>query len=618
MGGAVHAIEHAINSIEHTINHAVDVIGDLFEEEETIINLSFSKLFPENNNLYKNKFLNASIKYKTTGINPFTQMLYSKINFLNAKHFEKLGMTAKVTGYVYGLSEDIVKAYLEQNRYCLEPTNILYTEESIYLLKYIDITQNNNKYGCLTKTVSEPTSHGTYSETVEAIEINENVYILNTDENGNIINSGYDYEFVKLNVENSESFTGDGNTTDFTLTGSNKIYEIISVTIDDVETDEYSVSNLCLDNTTISFSEPPSDGSSIVVTYEYLDETSTTIETITLENRRNTVSIQYDCNTETNYLYGFINDIQDKLFEQDFLFIPVKHSGSFVNTDNANKVLMREIGVNYDSITESLSNKYIKEAFISLYTTRNNELYNDIFNLLYGTKDSKKTLIISNNNIDIEYYWDDDANKCTMNGYSIELNGNGYLIPIESLKKLPVKTYYDEYVKSAGVITYSEQTVKVKWYQSTFFQFVTLAIAMSVGNPEIVALTFITTQIIMELNISDELKMALIIVTSAYIGYQYGGSTYKFDVSTVSQISVDLGKYYFNNRINNIANKIEEIKDEQKELEEEIQKLKKYLLYFPIDATNAYYDTQFNLLYEFNDLYYNAINEINYKDKNII
>ena len=131
-------------------------------------------------------------------------------------------------------------------------------------------------------------------------------------------------------------------------------------------------------------------------------------------------------------------------------------------------------------------------------------------------------------------------------------------------------------------------------------------------NPEVVALTFIATQLIMSLIISDYLITALSLAVTAYIGYEYGGSKFKFDVSTVSKITTELGKYYFKNQVEDIEKDINEYQKKQNKIADEIQKLKRNSLYFPIDATNTYYDLQFSMLYEFNDLYYNVANDINY------
>lgn len=122
---------------------------------------------------------------------------------------------------------------------------------------------------------------------------------------------------VQFGVLTTDSFTGDGTTTSFTL--SENVIMINSVTIDDVETDDYTYDE---EHNSIVFETTPADTSAIVILYTTSEPEILYVIGAKVQDGGNSSPVTYSTNKvyiQSDVLYSNGNEVIDAVSQQDMV-----------------------------------------------------------------------------------------------------------------------------------------------------------------------------------------------------------------------------------------------------------------------------------------------------------
>jgi len=122
---------------------------------------------------------------------------------------------------------------------------------------------------------------------------------------------------VQFGALTTDTFTGDGTTTSFTL--SENVITINSVTVDDVETDDYTYDE---EHNSIVFETAPADTSTIVILYTTSEPEILYVIGAKVQNGGNSSPITYSTNKvyiQSDVLYSNGNEVIDAVSQQDMV-----------------------------------------------------------------------------------------------------------------------------------------------------------------------------------------------------------------------------------------------------------------------------------------------------------
>ena len=621
---AVHGLEHLTTDIYHGLLHVTDLILDpIFGSKKTITDLEFTKLYQDVNDLYQRKLLSSYVIYDKDVKKMFLKLITEKNTFLMSKQLEALGLASVIDAKIEGISNENIEAYLEAKGYCKEPTIVRYTTRNAYMLKLYDwiaknITDIKYEYSIIITESIPGFISMLYSITFNPININGEYYIpkyftSNYSDNLYLDHDEYNYNFYKVSVIGEQDYTYSKDDDKTFVIDNKDCYSVESVYINDTECTDYTSTVGSDGYTTVTVNCTLNDNDTVKITYKYIDMNQTDVYiTKYIYNGRETFVCEYKCNddgSDPDYEYivfGFTDELESFLSNEKFLFIPMKHDSSLIPSTRQQKIFFKNIGIKKDEISDSLSQSEISESFISVFSTRDDILFNDIFDVIYGTVDNKKTVTIENNGVKIQYLWNDDKNVLNLNG--VPKDAEHYLIPVRSLRILSIKDYWDRYSNGLMVVTYSSKTVEMHWYSSKEFRSFAAFVAFATGNIELGVMLLASNYLDVVLNsfgLSDRDKQYLKILYDVATIYYGGGSIYS-DISNVASLTNDLATLYFQIKQGEIINDINRYNKQYLKNQREIEKLRKKGMYAPLDYIQSYYDNQFDMLYNYYDNYYNT------------
>jgi len=340
---------------------------------------------------------------------------------------------------------------------------------------------------------------------------------------------------------------------------------------------------------------------------------------------RAVVSIAYyDNNDERHGLYMFDEELLETFEDSTALFVIVKKDGEFLD-DLYTKFTLSRFGLqgktDGEGLEDSLAQDEIKHAFIT-YSVPDEGEYKSLIRTLYGDIDNGKVnnVVIENDGLKIEYRTNGDGSfSVIFNGKAKEYplkdeNGNlepCFIIPVNYLRRLPLRKKFQAFQDSFSIVVYAEEEIKLKWYQTGFFKWVTAIIAVGLafytGGASLALLTAGTIALSYALaDIAPELQIIVGVATAIMTLGTSSLSTLSGVVTTVSKLA-QLGSQLYNlyvvDSIKDMEAELLKINKERAEILEQLEEMKNNYLYNPIDF-DTMYDSSFALMYNSYDIVY--------------
>ena len=357
----------------------------------------------------------------------------------------------------------------------------------------------------------------------------------------------------------------------------------------------------------------------------------------------------YDCWLNPNGWYEdqmllYKEDIVTESDSRTVFVIPLKHGGGFVSTKNYQKVIMNQYGFKYDDFYDSLSNEDISEAFIS-YSTNNkdneNQAVKDAITALYGKPGSWYHVSVRHDMYTIDYYqevvedlsgYDDPEifHKIEVNNHAFTIDdsrGRALMVPVEVVKELSFQEKYDFIKMDMCIWGYVHQTVHLKWYQTGFFKFVMMVVAiaftMFTMNPGILQAASVMLTIAspaLSKALGSEAAAIIGFVTMAYLSpgsfTGYLDSFQKNLASNIYKIATNIGemwfKSYMKQEMGQVRKQLTQYQREEEEMRKTMEEMTKPYLYIPLAGYDSFYDNAINLPYKiYSDASYDQLGMLN-------
>lgn len=321
------------------------------------------------------------------------------------------------------------------------------------------------------------------------------------------------------------------------------------------------------------------------------------------------------------------SNIAGEKFTMNFLVIPIKTNGRFQNNRNT-QIAIQDLGLNFkDTLNEeSFQNPDIKNVAFSyaskldrsdILDEKTRNAIKDGFKI-YSTNDNGKTTgaTISNELVSIVYGGSfGNTNSITYNGIRASADPNEpiFLVPIPNFEKLSFEEKYNFIRDCMTIIGNTSKTVKLKWYQTGLFKIVIVIVSMVISyftGPKammaamkMMAVGMIVTTI--ATMIDPKLGAIVGIAMIIYGGYTNWGDLTSFQQAvTIVDVAGRMSELYFQVALEGISDQIKQLQDKTKEVAEIINDMLGDSIYSPLDVTQDYYDTAFDLLYDYQDQMY--------------
>lgn len=328
------------------------------------------------------------------------------------------------------------------------------------------------------------------------------------------------------------------------------------------------------------------------------------------------------------------SNISGENFTMNFLVIPIKTNGAFQD-NRKSQIAIQDLGLNFrDTLEEeSFKNSDIKNVAFSyaskfnrsdIQDEKTRNAIKDNFKIFTPGVDGKTSgAIIANDLFSIQYKKQISFGpglsistvKMIYNGVSasVDLDEPVFLVPIPNFEKLSFEEKYNFIRDCMSIIGNTSKTVKLKWYQTGLFKIVIMIVSMVISyftGPKafmaamkMMAVGFIITTI--ATMIDPRLGAIVGIAMIAYGGYtNWGDLTALQQVVTIVDVAGRMSQLYFQVALEGISDKIKQLQDKTKETAEVIRDMLGDSIYSPLDVTQDYYDTAFDLLYDYQDQMY--------------
>ena len=237
---------------------------------------------------------------------------------------------------------------------------------------------------------------------------------------------------------------------------------------------------------------------------------------------------------------------------------------------------------------EGFNDDRVGEIIIALVGKWGDERYQDILEEVYGTADNPKQVGIRFTNqqgisYDYVFYWDGNTRKIEIGDTLIEDTDEYlYFIPLKYLQKLNMKDKFDYYSDILRFLVYTEEEIKLKWYQTKLFRWIM----------ELLSIAFMFTTG----GISGVWKAIAIEAISKGIKNDELVALLSFLRGNINpQMILKLG---LNIKTKKEIKKLKRINEQLKTVREEMDEYSSKALYMPIDNIGDIYDSLYQLPYE--------------------
>ncbi len=585
------------------------------------------EVFEPSSNLMSKDILKYAGIGKLKGVDLGSCLIKSISSFTNTAYFNKMSVGGISTGFTHTLDDIAILNHFGSSgtlgfASMTQPDGNINPGPLLKIIDYLNAQATSNVQTSISLNLSySPTSQynlpfGTKIGSSGSISFPKTIYkhevytpTLSVDNKGNVT-STYGYREANVIMSSVE-----GNPCPAHIVNSSgSLTCYVECLVDSVE------------STTVTAGVPP-----VATTTYSIKQTPTLIEVVIAKPEVQIVLACYYDDSDEYIAYVWEHEIVNTETSQNFLVMTFKKDGAFIEDKKLSSVF-NKFGIKKDDVyeAEGLADTRLKHAMFCYagkadIDTKFAEVRED-FLFAYRFKNSIGKLIINTDSLSIVY---DYSKKYRFsfsgmtNNFSLSFNGINfnpaddgyvYLIPIDNLDKLPLNVRYDFIVEHFRLGFLSDVIVKLKWYQTGIFGFITFVIgavvSFLVGGPAGLAkfvAFYIAMKIVASLGIA-ELTLAVSIIGIAYGVYDSGGwETLDLmkQTATVVGVAGSFAQYYFTIETDKITKQIQGIEEETDANRDKINEMTKEGLYQPMENTQNFYDTCF----DFHNIYLeNAFN----------
>jgi len=517
--------------------------------------------------------------------------------------------------------------YLGQDgrKYIIEINKIDYYSD--YVKSYLHFFVNNfesYRYNIIDKfdpiVAKEDLGIFVYEKSVFPFFYDDQPLIIKTDDSDFIfVNRDIStYYFYNIKNKATESITIEENTDTITLS-DDRSYKVLSVKVNDKETTDFYTTGMF--PVIVNFNDEIEENSNVEIEYEFVDLNKTDNEiSINIPVNKSAIAcvcLDHDDNEFNEVFYQ--EEALESIGVDDFMFIPLKQRGALVNTKHKYNRLLKDMGIDPDILidgsdeSDGIGSEAIKEAIITIGTNFGDG-FDEILNILYGkTNKEFKSITIGDGITDLVFFNDENCYPDTTHDsddgeypiicnstrkMSIKIGDNSYYtnhnydngifpIPMKyfKTKSRSLKDFYGNYKHDVVMFVYAKDSVKLKFWQTSMFQFLTFAIGFYFA-PVTTFVTFTSTSLFNNAGLDDNTKLYMQIAVIAYQAYSFSGPI----ALTITNYALSAEKIYLLISQYKISNEIEEYNKKTEEIQNEIEKMNNGIrIYMPFENIDEYY-----------------------------
>lgn len=312
-----------------------------------------------------------------------------------------------------------------------------------------------------------------------------------------------------------------------------------------------------------------------------------------------------------NGTYFFKDDMQSEAYEYNFLMLPLKDEGEMISDKKYVKAVLNDLGLGNGVLDESLAANEIKRSLISHSTSLHDEDYIDIIKQVYGYPGNFNEVTMHTDKYDIKYHTTTNllhSYQITIDDNSFNLAGtlsqeddkNVVMLPLEELRKEPMHIRYEHIKKTLRIWANTSVTVKLKWYQTGFFKFLTIIvsaiISITTANPTALLLA-VGAPVVLGLisNLFGPEVAAVVAILYVAFTFDFSKATHIETFSTVSNIVNQMSQVYFTIENKSMTKEINQLNKEDEVAHKAISEMRKQTLYIPFDSYTNYYDGMYSI-----------------------
>jgi len=626
-------IAHGIDDFQQGLpSHWLLAQLGLDTRTETITNGQFVRL-SNSDSTYQKNLMMALGGNENKPLIAFDMLLKQKSDKQNFKIFDYFDLNTKPLGTNYAVDDQAIIAYLVDVKHYTNVTLNRYKVEDSYMYKqYLQVNNGYYSYDLFEQTLKQNTSYGSLTEDIGIYKISTycKPRTNDVDDDTTYIAERYDsdtdktyLQFDNIQLNKTDSFTGDGSTDTFDLEDYSIIINSVTINDDDIDSSTYTLLNSFTTGSKIQFDTAPADQDDIKVDFDYLDSSNSDL--VEIEKVQND-DVLYLVDISSDQLTGidFINKdkLQRIIDEIRFLQIQLKNDGSKISNTDHLKIALNFFGTKYKDFNNILDNDNVVDMFITYSAKWNDQRFSETLEYIYGTADNPKSVVIDNNNTRLEYSWlsyTDSNNNTTMvravsmNGKMLPVDQQVYMIPVQSIKYHTLMDFFDIQAQNLvyGVFTSQEHTIK--WYQTEAFQIaVTVAVITYcvVSQQWYMLATAVGSYAVMQSHLPEWLKVvavAALIVSGGYAQASANaaaqGAQFTVSASDISMYSFQVANMatseYFKFEIQQTNKRTKREEDKTRRINDQLNEAKdKAFMYNPFKKYDDYWQTMYNDPYD--------------------
>jgi len=325
-----------------------------------------------------------------------------------------------------------------------------------------------------------------------------------------------------------------------------------------------------------------------------------------------------------NHIFIFESDVTKSADNETALIIPFMKNGSWVESNTEVDFILSRFGLNTsdedgDSMKSSMEDaEHLKHSFITYSLDRSHVKYGHWVDIIYGRPNG------SNNDMPTDVSVSGDYNiqyrMRSYGGYTVTVEresknadaGSFYIIPTGFLKKQGLRAKVEIYQDLFNMWMYSENKVKIKWYQTTAFRIIFTIVAAvflwGIGAIAVqTALTMVATTLLsVALQNIDPRLAAIIGVAIAIISFNPAnalGST----LAAVNSLITAYNSFAissFEADMTALNNSTEEIGEDTEEMRKQIEEMWHQGINIPLDTLD-YFSDPVQRSFDFMEMSYN-------------
>ena len=341
----------------------------------------------------------------------------------------------------------------------------------------------------------------------------------------------------------------------------------------------------------------------------------------------------WTCTGEDKTFMFYKEDVIAETANYRYLLLPIKADFDFIDVPDYVDVLLNQQGLGDDTLKNSLSDSEIRDALLTYSTNSSNPLVSMIIQQVYGIAGNRNGIVLSNDyyNISLQatYYCDEmDPDNCAETGYEVCFgfsecydaeSNNALIIPIDSFNDLPMNDRYRLLRDSYRIWGNVEVTKDIAWYQTGFFRFIVMAIAIVVaaytGNFWALGVMVgmqIGTQMLSKV-LSPEI-MAAIAIAVAIFTLDFSSIANQF--ATIANLTNSICQLQFMIERQAITEELAEGKEQALADQKALEEMDNDTLYIPFDKYDQHYSVAAGeLMYNAYDSIYDSVYNFDNKFK---